>query len=59
MDDKTQHYRVQRILVEAARYQVLHQIYKSDPSVGPKTAALLRDCFRVYRDDAEELRGAW
>jgi hypothetical protein len=59
MVDMTQHYRVQRLLVEAAQYRVLHQIYESDPSVGPRTAALLRGCFRIYRDDAEALRDAW
>jgi hypothetical protein len=59
MVDKTQEFRVHRLLVEASQFRVLHQIYESDPSVGPKTAALLRDCFRTYRDDAEDLREAW
>jgi hypothetical protein len=51
MNDITQYYRFQRILVEAAQFRVLHQIYESDPSVGPGTAALLRNCFRTYQDD--------
>jgi hypothetical protein len=59
MVDMTQHYRVQRLLVEAAQYRVLHQIHESDPNVSPKTAALLRDCFRICRDDAEALRDTW
>jgi hypothetical protein len=56
MNDITQCYRFQRILVEASQYRVLPQIFESDPSVGPATAALLRDCFRTYRDDAADLR---
>jgi hypothetical protein len=55
MNDITQHYRFQRILVEAAQFRVLHQIYEADPNVSPGTAALLRDCFRAYRDDPAAL----
>jgi hypothetical protein len=59
MVDMTQQYRLQRLVMEAAQYRVLHQIYRSDPGVSPKTAALLRDCFSSYRDDAEALRDTW
>jgi len=52
----TSNSRFQRIIAEAAEYRVLQQIYRSDPKVGPKTAALLRECFRAARDDPAELR---
>ena len=56
MSDITQSFRFQRILVEAAQYRTLYELYKSDPNVGPGTATLLRDCFRADRDDARALR---
>jgi hypothetical protein len=56
MNDVTQ-YRLHRLVTEAAQYRVLRQIYENDPNVGPRTAALLRDCFRTDRDDAAFLRG--
>jgi hypothetical protein len=55
-NDLTSNYRFQRIIAEAAEYRVLEQIYRSDPNVGPKTAALIRECFRAARDDPAELR---
>jgi hypothetical protein len=55
-NDLTSNYRFQRIIAEAAEYRVLQQIYRSDPKVGPKTAALLRECFRASRDDPADLR---
>jgi hypothetical protein len=50
-DDFTSGYRFQRILVEAAEYRMLRQIYESDPQIKPKTAHLLRDCFAAARRD--------
>jgi hypothetical protein len=46
-----------RILVEAALYRTVREIYNSDPGVGPHTATLLGDCFRSDRDDAALLQG--
>jgi hypothetical protein len=57
VNDITQHYRYQRILVEAAQYRVLRQIFESDPKVSSVTAELLAKCFRSYRDDAAFLHG--
>jgi hypothetical protein len=56
MTDIMQNVRFHRILVEAASYRVLREIYKSDPSVGPQTAATLRDCLRADRDDVGALQ---
>jgi hypothetical protein len=56
MSDVTQSWRLQRILVEAAAYRTLRSVYESDPTVGRKTAATLRECFRAHRDDAAALR---
>jgi hypothetical protein len=52
MSDVTQHWRFSRIMVEAAQYRTLRSIYEADPQVGPQTAAMLRECFKSYRDDA-------
>jgi hypothetical protein len=52
MNDVTKHYRFQRILVEAAQYRTIRQVFKADPEVTPKTAALLRDVLAADRDDA-------
>ena len=54
-NDLTSNYRFQRIIAEAAEYRVLEQIYRSDPNVGPKTAALIRECFRAARNDPADL----
>jgi hypothetical protein len=56
MNDLTCNSRFQRIIAEAAEYRLLQQIYRADPDVGPKTAALFRECFRAARDDPAELR---
>jgi hypothetical protein len=56
MTDITNTHTFRRMLAQAAEYRVLQQIYRSDPQVGPKTAALLRECFRASRDDVAELR---
>lgn len=55
MSDVFQNWRTARILAEAAVFRSLHQIYKSDPSIGPATVATLRQIFRAHRDDAGEL----
>jgi hypothetical protein len=52
MTDLTKHYRYQRILIEAAQYRTLRQIFKADPEVTPKTATMLRDILVSDRDDA-------
>jgi hypothetical protein len=51
MNDITKHYRFQRILVEAAQYRSLRQIFKADPDVNSKTAAIMRDILAADRDD--------
>jgi hypothetical protein len=56
MNDITEHYRVQQILIEAAQFRTLRAIYAADPNISPRTASLLRDCFRMYRDDPADLR---
>jgi hypothetical protein len=56
MADITQSWRFSRILTESAQYRLLRSIYERDPAVGPRTAATLRACFAVYRDDASALR---
>jgi hypothetical protein len=58
MNDITQNYRFQRILVEAAQYRTLRQIFRADPQVGPNTVKTLREIFAVERDDAEYLHKA-
>jgi hypothetical protein len=55
MNDITKHYRYQRLLVEAAQYRTLRQIFRSDPQLGAKTAAILREVFNADQDDAEYL----
>jgi hypothetical protein len=55
MNDITQNYRFQRILVEAAQYRTLRQLFRADPQVGPSTVKTLRDIFATERDDAEYL----
>jgi hypothetical protein len=52
MTDLTKHYRYQRILIEAAQYRTLRQIFKADPEVTPQTAAMLRNILTSDRDDA-------
>jgi hypothetical protein len=56
MNDLTSNSRFQRIIAEAAEYRILQQIYRADPKIGPKTAALIRECFRAARDDPADLR---
>ena len=56
MSDITSNSRFQRIIAEAAEYRIFEQIYRNDPSVGPRAAALFRECFRTARDDSAELR---
>ena len=51
MNDITKHYRFQRILVEAAQYRSLCQVYRADPQVGSDTAAIMRDILAADRDD--------
>lgn len=51
MNDITKHYRFQRILVEAAQYRSLRQVFKADPDVNSKTAAIMRDILAADRDD--------
>jgi hypothetical protein len=51
MNDITKHYRFQRILVEAAQYRSLRQLFKADPEVNSKTAAIMRDILAADRDD--------
>jgi hypothetical protein len=51
MNDITKHYRFQRILVEAAQYRSLRQIFKADPEVNLETAAIMRDILAADRDD--------
>jgi hypothetical protein len=58
MNDLMQHYRLQQLLMQAARYQTIRKFYKSDPSFGPKTATIIRDCLRADRDDVDVLRAA-
>jgi hypothetical protein len=58
MTDIMQNYRFQQLLMQAARYQTIRQVFKSDPSFGPKTATIIRDCLRADRDDVEVLRAA-
>jgi hypothetical protein len=61
MTDLTKHYRFQRILIEAAQYRTLRQIFKADPDVTPRTATILRDILVADRDDAafmNEISGA-
>ena len=52
MTDLTKHYRYQRILIEAAQYRTLRQVFKADPEVTPRTAAILRNILVADRDDA-------
>jgi hypothetical protein len=56
MNDVSKHYRFQRILIEAAQYRTLRQVFKADPEVTPKTAAIIRDVFVADRDDISFLR---
>jgi hypothetical protein len=42
--------RLRRILSASAKYKVLEDIYRNDPEVGPKTAAMLREAFRAAAD---------
>jgi hypothetical protein len=51
MNDITKHYRFQRILVEAAQYRSLRQVFKAHPEVNLKTAAVMRDILTADRDD--------
>ena len=55
MNDITQHWRFQQVLIEAAQYVTLRRIWEADPKVGPETAKLLAKCFNSYRDDAAAL----
>jgi hypothetical protein len=56
MSDITNNYRFQRILIEAAQYRTLRQVFKADPAVTPKTAAIIRDVFIADRDDVAFIR---
>jgi hypothetical protein len=51
MNDITKHYRFQRILVEAAQYRSLRQVFNADPKVNSQTASLMRDILAADRDD--------
>jgi hypothetical protein len=51
MSDLTKHYRYQRILIEAAQYRTLRQIFKADPEVTPRTAAILRDILVAFMNE--------
>jgi hypothetical protein len=51
MNDITKHYRFQRILVEAAQYRSLRQVFKADPEVNSNTAGIMRDILAADRDD--------
>jgi hypothetical protein len=51
MNDITKHYRFQRILIEAAQYRSLRQVFKANPEVNPQTAAIMRDILAADRDD--------
>ena len=51
MNDITKHYRFQRILVEAAQYRSLRQVFRADPEVGSQTASIMRDILAADRDD--------
>jgi hypothetical protein len=56
MNDITQSHYFQSILVDASQFRTLLQLYRADPAIGPQTAALLRECFKSYRNDARTLR---
>jgi hypothetical protein len=58
MNDITKHYRFQRILFEAAQYRSLRQVFKADPEVNLKTAAIMRDILAADRDDFAFVKGA-
>ena len=51
MNDITKHYRFQRILVEAAQYRCLRQVFKADADVNSQTAAIMRNILAADRDD--------
>jgi hypothetical protein len=51
MNDITKHYRFQRILVEAAQYRCLRQVFKADAEVNSQTAAIMRNILAADRDD--------
>jgi hypothetical protein len=55
MSDVYNNWRTARIIAEAATFRSLHQIYKSDPQLEPKTVATLRSILAGHRDDAEAL----
>jgi hypothetical protein len=56
--DITKHYQFQRILIEAAQYRTLRQVFKSDPQVSVGTAALIRDIICSDRDDVAFMQKA-
>jgi hypothetical protein len=58
MNDITKHYRFQRILVEAAQYRAMRQVFRADPDVNLKTAAMMRDILAADRDDFAFVREA-
>jgi hypothetical protein len=56
MNDITQSYRFQQVLLEAASYRTLRSLYQADPKIGPGTVDLFQRLFRSDRDDAGEFR---
>jgi hypothetical protein len=41
--------RFQRVLFESASYQMLREVYRADPNLGPNSVTLLREYFRSDR----------
>ena len=58
MNDITKHYRFQRILVEAAQYRSLRQVFRADPDMNTQTAAIMRHILAADRDDFAFVREA-
>jgi len=56
--DITKHYQFQRILIEAAQYRTLRQVFKADPQVSAGTAALIREIIVSDRDDVAFIQTA-
>jgi hypothetical protein len=54
----TKHYQFQRILIEAAQYRTLRQVFKADPQMSANTAALIRDIIVSDRDDVDFMQSA-
>jgi hypothetical protein len=56
MNDITQHFRFQRILVEAANWRTMCALLDSDPDLRPNIAALIREIRKRDCDDPRALR---